>query len=226
METACHHYNKINEGFDEILFNYVNVGGGKPMSDNSNIYVVLTDTGTMFTRLIKRVTAAPYNHASLALDENLEEMFSFGRKKANNPWTGGFVEEDVYEGTYRHFPGTRCALLRLEVTRQQYEAVQSVIRHYQENEDGYGYNLIGMFGVLMRLDISRERAYFCSQFVAEVMKQSRVYLWDRPSSVVTPHDFFQHPAFDVIYEGMLYDYPLLDQSRLVGHQTPLLPVAR
>lgn len=83
--------------------------GESQMSDNKNIYVLLTDTGTMFTKLIKRITAAPYNHASLALDENLNEVFSFGRKCANNPWVGGFVEEDVYEGTFRHFPA-RAAL--------------------------------------------------------------------------------------------------------------------
>jgi hypothetical protein len=195
--------------------------GESQMSNNQNIYVLLTDTGTMFTKLIKRITAAPYNHASLALDENLNEVFSFGRKCANNPWVGGFVEEDVYEGTFRHFPGTRCALLRLQITREQFEAARRVIQNYKDEEDAYGYNLIGMFGVLMRLDITRERSYFCSQFVAEAMKQSRIHLWDRPSSAVTPNDFFQHPAFEVVYEGMLYDYPLLDQSRLAGFQYPL-----
>ena len=101
-----------------------------------------------------------------------------------------------------------------------------MIQSYKDEEDAYGYNLIGMFGVLMRLDITRERSYFCSQFVAEAMKQSRIHLWDRPSSAVTPNDFFQHPAFEVIYEGMLYDYPLLDQSRLAGFQYPLQTVAR
>ncbi|MGG1876087.1 hypothetical protein ABDI30_00565 [Paenibacillus cisolokensis] len=184
------------------------------MNGNRNIYVLLTDTGTMFTRLIKRVTAAPYNHASIALDEKLSEVYSFGRKCPGNPWIGGFVEENVYEGTFRNFPSTRCALLRLELSQLQYDEVNRVIRHYKEEEDDYRYNLIGLFGLLMRLDITRDKSYFCSQFVAETLRQSGVRLWDRSSTVVTPHDFMLHPALTVVYEGMLYDYPLLDQSRL------------
>ena len=79
------------------------------MSDNQNIYVLLTDTGTMFTKLIKRITAAPYNHASLALDENLNEVFSFGRKCANNPWIGDLLKRMYTKEPSVTFPA-RAAL--------------------------------------------------------------------------------------------------------------------
>lgn len=196
------------------------------MSDTKHLYILLTDTGTMFTRLIKRITAAPYNHASIALDGQLNEVFSFGRKCADNPWVGGFVEEDVYEGTFSHFPGTRCALLRFAVTQQQYDQVRAVIQRYKDEEDAYRYNLIGLFGVLMRLDITRERSYFCSQFVAETLRQSGIRLWDRSSTLVTPHDFLLHPSMELVYEGMLYDYPLLDQTRLASFHHPLQSAAQ
>ncbi|GAB6930063.1 hypothetical protein JCM10914A_40460 [Paenibacillus sp. JCM 10914] len=186
------------------------------MNETNTIYVMLTDTGTKFTKMIKRITAAPYNHASLALDEGLNEVYSFGRKCANNPWVGGFVQEDIYEGTYRHFPDTRCALLRMEVSRHHVEAAGRVIQHYKDEKDAYSYNLLGMIGLMVRLDITRERSYFCSQFVAEAIKQSGISLWDRPSSIVTPNDFLEHPSLELVYEGMLYDYPLLDQTRLAN----------
>src|SRR5690554_467422 len=69
-----------------------------------HIYILLTDTGTLFARLIKRFTDAPYNHASIAFDAELKELFSFGRKNPTNPWDVGFVEENVSEGTYQLFP--------------------------------------------------------------------------------------------------------------------------
>lgn len=34
---------------------------------NQKIYILLTDTGTLFTRLIKLYTKKPYNHASISL---------------------------------------------------------------------------------------------------------------------------------------------------------------
>ncbi|BCG58904.1 hypothetical protein [Paenibacillus sp. URB8-2] len=183
-------------------------------NSGSSIYVLLTDTGTLFTTLIKSITAAPYNHASLALDAELNDVFSFGRKYPNRPWAGGFVKEDVYEGTFRHYPDTRCVLLRLRISKQQRDAAIRIIRSFQKEKQAYRYNLIGLLGLLMNLDIEMKNAYFCSQFVSEALRKSGLSLWDRPSTLVTPNDFLHHPAFDTVYEGPLYDYPLLKRERL------------
>ena len=112
------------------------------------------------------------------------------------------------------------------MTQGQYDQVRAVIQRYKDEEDAYRYNLIGLFGVLMRLDITRERSYFCSQFVAETLRQSGIRLWDRSSTLVTPHDFLLHPSMEVVYEGMLSDYPLLDQTRLASFHHPLQSAAQ
>lgn len=184
-------------------------------NSRSSIYILLSDTGTLFTTLIKSFTAAPYNHASLALDTDLNDLFSFGRKYPTNPWAAGFVEEDVYEGTFRQFPNTRCVLLRLQVSKQQRDDVIRIVQSFQKEKEVYRYNWIGLLGVLMNLDIEPKNAYFCSQFVSETLSKSGLSLWDRPSTLVTPNDFLRHPAFETLYEGFLYDYPLMDRERLV-----------
>lgn len=182
------------------------------MTDPKFIYILLTDTGTMFTRLIKRYTAAPYNHASIALDEELKEVYSFGRKCATNPWSAGFVEEDINEGVYRHFPSTRCVVLRLKVTMEQFEELKRSIQYYKRNKELYKYNLLGLFFLAMKRSYAPKHAYFCSQFVAELLRGMNLKLWNRSSALVTPHDFLIHPDFEVIYEGMLYDYPLISSD--------------
>ncbi|MDF2647346.1 MAG: hypothetical protein K0Q73_3151 [Paenibacillus sp.] len=184
-------------------------------NSRSSIYVLLSDTGTLFTTLIKSFTSAPYNHASLALDTDLNDLFSFGRKYPTNPWAAGFVEEDIYEGTFRQFPSTRCVLLRLQVSKQQRDDVIRIVQSFQKEKEVYRYNWIGLLGVLMNLDIEPKSAYFCSQFVSETLSKSGLSLWDRPSTLVTPNDFLRHPAFETLYEGFLYDYPLIDRERLV-----------
>ncbi|MDF2723630.1 MAG: hypothetical protein K0Q59_3305 [Paenibacillus sp.] len=193
--------------------------------ESGSVYVLLTDTGTLFTTLIKSFTAAPYNHASLALDANLNELFSFGRKYPKQPWSAGFVKEDVYEGTFRQFPGTRCALLRLQVSQQQRDDAIRIVQTFQREGQAYRYNLLGLFGVLVNVDIGPKNAYFCSQFVSETLRRSGLPLWDRPSALVTPNDFLRHPAFETVYEGLLYDYPLLERDRFAhmrGVQEPYL----
>ncbi|MBB6636148.1 hypothetical protein H7B67_18660 [Cohnella thailandensis] len=186
------------------------------MRSNKDLYVLLTHTGTLFTTLIKNVTSAPYNHASLAMDAELNQLFSFGRKKPTNPLSAGFVEEDVYEGTFSRYPNTRCALLRLRVSDEQRDEAWRTIRSFQQNRDSYRYNLIGLFGVMVNYDLRRKNAFFCSQFVAEALNRSGLSLWNRSSALVTPDDFLRHESFELVYEGNLYDYPLLDSNRVRG----------
>ncbi len=55
------------------------------------IYIVLTQTKTYPARAIRLYTNEPYAHASIALDENLDEMYSFARKGLYNPFNAGFI---------------------------------------------------------------------------------------------------------------------------------------
>lgn len=56
------------------------------------IYIVLTDTGTLLSKAIGMYTRKDLNHASIAFDKELTEMYSFGRKQRHNPFVGGFVK--------------------------------------------------------------------------------------------------------------------------------------
>ena len=89
------------------------------MSERS-IYILLTDTGTWFSRMIKFYTKAPYNHASISLDENLDELYSFGRKVYFNPLSAGFIKEGVNHGVFLYKKNTKCILYRLTVSEEQY----------------------------------------------------------------------------------------------------------
>ena len=54
------------------------------------IYIILTFTGTALSRIIKLSTKDEFAHASIALDSELKEMYSFGRLNPYNPFFGGF----------------------------------------------------------------------------------------------------------------------------------------
>jgi hypothetical protein len=71
------------------------------------------------------------------------------------------------------------------------------------------YNLLGLLGVTIGEPIEFSNSYFCSQFVAEILKRSGIRLWDKLPALVTPDDFRQHKQLNLIYEGKLFDYPAL-----------------
>ena len=52
------------------------------------VYFIVTHTGTTLSKIIKFYTKKEYSHVSISLDEGLNQMYSFGRKHAYNPFFG------------------------------------------------------------------------------------------------------------------------------------------
>lgn len=171
-----------------------------------NVYIVLTSTGTALSQIIKSYTKGKYNHVSISLNEELTEMYSFGRKNPINPLDGGFVKEDVEVGTYSWFPQTECKILLLQVSDKEYEKITRYIDTFKKKQNKYTYNFIGLFGVVLNTPLEIEGAYFCSQFVVEILRRSGIELFEKPSSLVQPADFLELDIFDTLYEGKLYEY--------------------
>ena len=108
------------------------------------LYITLTHTGTLLSRIIKVFTKDEFSHISIALDEELEEMYSFGRLHAYNPFWGGFVHEGIDTGTFKRFRNTRTEIYSIYVTEEQFEKVGKIVSHFTENKQKYKFNFIGL----------------------------------------------------------------------------------
>ncbi|MEI2663289.1 hypothetical protein [Rossellomorea sp. LJF3] len=181
--------------------------------ESKYIFILLTDTGTLFTKSIKKYTKAPYNHASISFDRELTELYSFGRKHPNNPINGGFVKEDIFQGTYSKYPHTTCVIYQLEVTDRDIVKMKRVLNVFKRSRKKFLYNILGVFGVSMNEPVEFSNSYFCSQFVAEILQRSGIKLWDKLPALITPEDFRKHPHFHLVYEGKLCDYEPIKQKR-------------
>lgn len=178
---------------------------------SKKVYFLLTETGTLLSETIKLYTKAKYNHVSLGLDHELRQLYSFGRKNPINPLDGGFVHEDFERGTYSWHPHTLGALYELAVSDEVYKNIEQVITEFQKQRDKYLYNFIGLFGVCLNTPLEIDSAYFCSQFVSEVLNRSGLSLFDKPSGLVTPEDFYKLKQTTPIYEGRIYEYEPIKQ---------------
>jgi hypothetical protein len=178
------------------------------MSNDKEVYILLTDTGTVLTKIIRRFTKDPLNHASIAFDSDLNEVYSFGRKNPSNPFFAGFVREDV-RGSF--FDDSMCALYRIKVDQNVYTNLKAQIRHFEQNQEMYKYNLIGMLGIVFNIEWERKYAYFCSQFVATLFKRSGMELVDKSPLLVTPGDLQQTCRLELVYAGRLHAYTGFDQ---------------
>lgn len=167
---------------------------------------MLSDTQSFISKGIKIYTKKPYSHVSIALDINLDEVYSFGRLRPHNPLIGGFVREDVDNGTFKIYPNTKVALYSIDVTLQQLNEVKEAIDKFKASDHKYRYNFIGVVGLILNKPINRKYRYFCSQFVAEVLLDSDIKIIDKDIGLTLPDDFINHKQLQLVYEGMLLQY--------------------
>lgn len=165
------------------------------------IFILLTDTGTLFTRMIKIYTKTPYNHASISSNRYLRDAYSFGRRSAKNPFSGGFVREDIY--TNRLFKQARCAIYSCSVTSSQLQKMNAFIQKMEEEKHHYRYNLLGLFAIMFNKQFDRKRHFFCSQFVATVLQECSIVEFSKSPSQITPHDLIESTKFQLEFEGKL-----------------------
>lgn len=167
------------------------------------IYLVHTATTSLLGRAIGTYTKNRYNHVSLALDEELTLVYSFGRKQPNNPFLGGFVRENLTSGL---FEDASCCIYRLPIETEDYERLLELITVFDATKAELRYNLLGLVFLACRLNITREHHFFCSQFVAKVLHESVMIELDKAYHLTTPQDLTKIEGLEQVFQGELSHY--------------------
>lgn len=173
------------------------------MKKDHQIFILLSNPKTVIAKMIGLYTRAPYNHASIAFDPELEEVYSFGRKHPLIPIIGGFIKEDIHSG---FFERASCAVYRCSVTKEAYDKMRSYVRQFEDNQELYSYNFLGILGVVLNKELGGEKAYFCSQFVSSVFQTAGVPLLDKSSALTTPNDLSTCSCLELAFRGNMETY--------------------
>lgn len=178
------------------------------------IYIILTHTGTVLSRIIKYYTKDEFSHVSIALDPDLKEMYSFGRLNPYNPFWGSFVHEEINKGTFKRFKRTKTEVYSLFVTDEQYEKAKKIITYFNDNKEKYKFNILGLICVSIHKKIKRKNSFYCAEFVKHVLKVSGVSEVNYLPQIIRPEDFKQIQGLRLEYEGLLRKYKKKKYLRL------------
>lgn len=170
------------------------------------IYIILTHTGTILSQIIKYYTKDEFSHISIALDDDLEEMYSFGRLNPYNPFWGSFVHEHINKGTFKRFKKTRTEVYSLFVTDEQYEKAKKVITYFNNNKQKYKFNILGLACVSINKKITRKNTFYCAEFVKHILKSSGVTEVNKLPEIIRPENFKELDGLRLEYEGLLRKY--------------------
>lgn len=167
------------------------------------LFLVYSANNSWLSKIIKYYTKEHYNHVSLSLTKDLNTTYSFGRKELSNPFIGGFVQEDFWNP---FFLNSDCSIYSITITPEQYNQLEQRLHHFHHNQHAYRYNFLGLLALSMDVDFERRHAYFCSEFVATLLQESRIIPTDKKAQFVKPLDLINDQPFQHIFEGKMVDY--------------------
>lgn len=176
------------------------------MENEKSIYIILSQTGTMFSRALKFFTGAEYNHSSISLTPDLEKMYSFGRLNPYNPFIGGFVQEGIHTGTFARFYNTKAMVLEVKVDLDTYNKLKNMIEYLDEHKVKFHYNYWGVVLACFKKNHSPKYKFYCSQFVRSCLSMFNISNANTLPKIIKPIDFLKLENKEIIYTGRLQNY--------------------
>ncbi|MBU3144033.1 hypothetical protein [Clostridium sp. CF012] len=171
------------------------------------IYVVISRTPTFTGKMVRKFLKAKYNHASISLDENLSQMYSFCRFSISNPLVGGILRESAFTLTLGIDEDVPIKVYRLPVTMEKYQLISEFIYNTYNDGERYYYNFLQAIGIISNKKHTIYKTYICSEFVIEALKKGGIQLSSSKSYQITPMDICGLIGQFICYSGNLKDYP-------------------
>ena len=167
----------------------------------------------MPSKIIGKLSRARFSHASLSIDNEFTDMFSFGRK-GMKVFPGGFAKENLRTRVLKKYENCPCEVISMEVTDENYEKIKNKACYFSDNKDLFGYSYIGIFACWCRIKLKFKNRYFCSQCVSEILKAGNVQLPYDPL-LMRPMDFMKIKDIKKEYLGTIKDLACLIDNKLI-----------
>ncbi|MBU3114809.1 hypothetical protein [Clostridium lacusfryxellense] len=171
------------------------------------VYVVISRTPTSTGKLVRKFLKEEYNHASISLDKDLIQMYSFCRFSISNPLVGGIVRESAFTLNIGRKEDVPINVYRIPVSVIRYELIRRFIYDIYNDDEIYYYNFLQAMGVISNKKRSVYKTYICTEFVTEALKEGGINVPSLESYHITPTDICEVMDKFIFYSGNLNDYP-------------------
>ena len=170
------------------------------------IYLYFVCTPSIVSRAIKKYTKDSYTHVAISVDPDMKEFYSFARRYSYSPLPAGFVRESLNNSFYKRNGESRCKLVSIDVTEEQYASVKEKLKLMYENRYDYKYNLMGLLLYSQNISFQRKYHRFCSEFVSEILKENNIMYSQKSPQKIRPIDLTRIENSSDIYEGTIRNY--------------------
>lgn len=172
--------------------------------EQSYIYIMISRTYTRFGSVLRKIGNLRYNHASVALDRDLKELYSFARPQHNAPLLARLVHETTERytlGKYNYIP---VVIFRIPLSNERLQWVTSEIKKIEDDED-FIYNYPSVLTYPLLGGVSIEKSFSCIEFVMYILKGVGFQV-KYPLCSYKPDELLDILTDYKIFSGNLLDY--------------------
>ena len=170
------------------------------MKDNFNqkyIYIILSKTNNKMGEFIRFMTHFEYNHVSISLNDNFNNLYSFARYYKSAPLVGGFINESILR--YKS-SNANLKIFKIPVTSKQYNDIYFYIEKVKLCEKKYIYNTLSAMASFFHADIKIRNSFTCIGFINYILKNFEVLDFNQ-KEVRTIKSLNQRLKYFEYYEG-------------------------
>lgn len=143
--------------------------------------IIFSETDTFIGKFIRYVLKCKYNHVSIALDNNFDNIYSFSRRFKYIWLSGCFCREDKHN--FKSYE-----IVNLQINDEQYCNIKSYLKYLS---DGIRlYNYIGAVSLVLNKAITFKSSYICSTFCAYIL-WSNGFTLNKFYGLYTPEDLYK-----------------------------------
>ena len=176
----------------------------KNTNDNPKyIYVVISRTQTKFGSFLRKMGRLEYNHTSLGLDANLNEIYAFARPQYSGIFLGRLVRESLVRYTLKNENSVPIKVFKLPVSHTELSNLREELQTIISDRE-YVYNLFSVLTYPITHGFSTYKAFNCTEFVAHILKELNFPL-EKPAHAYRPDDFSKILEQYIIFAGDIRD---------------------
>lgn len=180
------------------------------------IYILLTKSDTIVSRIIHLITADSYTHVSISFEEGLQPLYSSSRKNGRTMFPAGPCMEYFWGGYYERHPFIPCALYELQVKDEVYFLAKQEAQRIMNRSEKCHYNIIGLILCQLNIPFHRRWHFFCSQFVGEILYRSDALPLPKDTSLMRPSDYMEIPQLSCRFRGTMQSLLAIQYQKCCG----------
>lgn len=154
--------------------------------------IIISTTDTVIGSIVRKFTHSEWNHISVAIDDNYENIYSFTRKYKKFFFTGCFCLEPIERLPY-------ISIAKINISDNEYKKIIKYINLLKQKTRIYNYPQ----AILIKFNKKTpfKNSHICSSFGAKMISLTNEFDLEKSELLYTPAEIYEMLKDYIIFTG-------------------------